>query len=431
MLDIQFIRENAELVKEKSRQKQVTVDIDHLLELDKQRRELTSRLETLRAERNRLAQEQKGGKPSEQQIEAGRDVKDQIAKLQAELEPIDHDFLQLLKQVPNMPVEDVPVGESEDQNVVAREVGVKRDFYFKPKNHYDIGVAKGWIDKERAAKVAGTRFAYLKGDLVRLQWALMQFGMDRLTNEAFLEHLIAENKLQLTAKPFVPVLPPAMARTEVYGATGRLNKEETTYKLADDDVWLNASAEHTLAPMHLNEVIAEEQLPLRYVGFTTAFRREAGTYGKDMEGITRMHQFDKLEMESFTTPETSYHEHLLMIAIQEQLMKELQLPYRVINKCTADIGKPNARGWDIDAWLPGQGLYRETHTADYLTDYQARDLQTRFKRKSGEIELVHTNDATVFSQRPLIAILENYQTQDGHVVVPEVLQGYMGGRQEI
>jgi len=217
-----------------------------------------------------------------------------------------------------------------------------------------------------------------------------------------------------------------VARTEVYDATGRLDKEETTYKLADDELWLNASAEHTLAPMYLNEILDEKDLPLRYVGYTTAFRREAGTYGKDMEGILRMHQFDKLEMESFTTAEKSLDEHLFMVAVQEYLTKTLELPYHVLMKCTADIGKPNARGVDIEVWLPGQNKYRETHTADYITDYQTRRMQTRVRRTSGEVELAHTNDATAYSQRPLIGILENYQQADGSVRVPKVLQKYYG-----
>jgi seryl-tRNA synthetase len=206
-----------------------------------------------------------------------------------------------------------------------------------------------------------------------------------------------------------------------------LNAQEQTYKLEDDDLWLNASAEHSMAPMYQGEVIDEAELPLRFAGYATSFRREAGTYGKDTEGIFRLHQFDKLEMESFTVGEQSLDEHLFMVAIQEYLMSQLELPYQVIMKCTADIGKPNARGVDINTWLPGQQKYRETHTADLITDYQTRRLQTRVRRTSGELELAHTNDATGFSQRPLVAILENYQQADGSVRVPAVLQKYYGG----
>ncbi|MDB5186182.1 MAG: Serine--tRNA ligase, partial [Candidatus Saccharibacteria bacterium] len=255
--------------------------------------------------------------------------------------------------------------------------------------------------------------------------------LSKLTDQELIGRLIRENNLNLSDKPFVAVQPPAVAKTDVYDATGRLNKEEQTYKLADDDLWLNASAEHVMAPMYMGEILPEAELPIRYVGHTTAFRREAGTYGKDMEGFLRLHQFNKLEMETFSTPETSLDEHFLMIAIQEHLMQELGLPYRVITKCTADIGGPNARGVDIDVWLPGQDKYRETHTADLITDYQTRRMQTKLRRSDGSIALVHTNDATALSQRPLIAIIENYQTKEGDVVIPEVLRTFMRGKERI
>jgi seryl-tRNA synthetase len=211
----------------------------------------------------------------------------------------------------------------------------------------------------------------------------------------------------------------------------RLEPREDRYKIEDEDIWLQGSAEHVIGSMHTDEILAESELPLRYVGYATSFRKEAGSYGKDLEGIIRMHQFEKLEMESLTDAKSSLDEHHFMIAIQEYLMQQLGLPYRVMQKCTADIGKPNARGIDLDVWLPGQDQYRETHTADYMTDYQARRLKTRVRGADGSIELVHTNDATAFSQRPLIGIIENFQTKEGNVKVPEVLQPFMGGRAEI
>jgi seryl-tRNA synthetase len=296
------------------------------------------------------------------------------------------------------------------------------------KNHWQLAEAQGWIDKDRAAKVAGARFAYIKGSLVRLHWALLQFGLDVLMSEDILAAIIGKNGLNVSSKPFTPVLPPLMIRTNLYDAMDRLEPREDRYKIEGEDLWLQGSAEHVLGSMHADEIIPEAEFPLRYVGYATSFRREAGSYGKDMEGIFRLHQFDKLEMESLTAAASSFQEHLLMVAIQEHLMSSLELPYRVVHKCTADIGKPNARGVDIDTWFPGQGKYRETHTADYMTDYQARRLQTRIRHDGGKIELVHTNDATVFSQRPLIAILENYQKADGTVGVPRVLQPYLGGK---
>ena len=267
------------------------------------------------------------------------------------------------------------------------------------------------------------------GDLVKLQFGLVQFALKVLTDEKILQSIANEAGLKnISTEPFTPTLPPAVARTEVYEATGRLNKEEQTYKLEGEDLWLNASAEHTLAPMFMGEILDGQQLPLRYVGYTTAFRREAGTYGKDLEGIIRLHQFDKLEMESFTLPEDGMNEHLFMIAIQEYLMQQLNLPYHVLNKCTADIGFPNARGVDIEAWLPGQNKYCETHTADFISDFQAEGTGTRAKKSDGNV-FVHNNDATAFAMgRTMVAIIENYQNEDGTVRVPKALQPYMHGQ---
>jgi len=428
MLDIQFIRDNPELVAEKSRQKGYEVDIRQLLGFDVERRTLLQQAEELRRQRNELGGQAKGQKPSDEQVKAGRELKDKLAGLEHQLAAIDKEFQLLLKKVPNMPLDDVPVGATEEQNVVIKEVGDKPKFDFEPKLHHQLAEPKGWIDKERAAKIAGSRFAYIKGDLVRLQFAIIQYVMQTLGDEQIIKQLIEQNNLNLSPKPFTPILPPLVLRTEPYIASDRLNAEEMTYKLEQDDLWLNASAEHTLCTMYWNEILPEDQLPIRYIGYGTSFRREAGTYGKDTDGIFRMHQFDKLEMEVFSTPETGLDEHLLQVAIQEYLVQQLGLPYRILQKCTADIGKPNARGIDLDCWLPGQGQYRETHTADYMTDYQARDLKIRVKRGDGAIDLVHTNDATAFALgRTLIAIMENYQTADGNLNIPEVLKPFMTG----
>lgn len=431
MLDIQFVRENPDLVKEKSKQKGYDVDVASLLKVDEERRNVLAELEAVRAERNIHSDSLKAGKPEPADIEKGKELKEKVTLLEQKLAPLEHDFIQLLKVIPNMPLDTVPVGVSEDENVITKVVGEPTKFDFEPKNHAQIAEAKGWLDKERATKVAGARFVYTKGDLVRLEFALWQYGMSILGNEDVLKKLIKDNNLGVSSKPFEPILPPAVAKRAVFEATGRLNREEQTYKVEDEDMWLNASAEHTISPIYMDEILPEAELPIRYVGYTTAFRREAGTYGKDTEGIFRLHQFNKLEMESFCTPESSLNEYLLMVAIQEFLMQQLRLPYHVLEKCTADIGRPNARGIDIEVWLPSQQTYRETHTADYITDYQARAMKTRVRRGDGTIELVHTNDATAFSQRPLIGIIENYQTKEGDVIVPEVLRPFMGGKEKI
>lgn len=430
MLDIKYIRENPETVQEKARQKGYSVDVSSLLKLDDDRRELQTKTEEIRQKRNALADEVKKGKPTPEQIEQGKQFKTELAELEDRLRVIDDEFMLALKKVPNMPLDFVPVGASEDENVVERTFGEPTKFSFAPKNHAEIEERRGWLDKERAAKIAGSRFAYIKGDLVRLQFALTQWVMDTLTSEETLQKIIDDAGLKVSAKPFVPVIPPAVVKTEPYEATARLNREEVTYKIEQDDLWLNASAEHSLAPMYWKEVVPEADLPIRYLGYSTSFRREAGTYGKDMEGTFRLHQFDKLEMESFTVGEQGLEEHKLMVAIQEYLMQQLNLPYQLLQKCTFDIGGPNAAGIDINAWLPGQNKYRETHTADYMTDYQARRLQSRVRRENGTIEFIHTNDATAFAMsRAPIAIVENYQNENGTVTVPEVLRPYLGGRE--
>lgn len=432
MLDIRFIREHPEEVQKNAEQKGYSVSISELLEWDEKKRSLQQRTDALREKRNENAARMKGGRPSDDLIAEGKVLKEELASLEMDLKTADATFSELLKKVPNMALADVPVGASEDENVVAKKVGEPTKFGFTPKNHAEIAEAKRWLDKERAAKVAGSRFAYLKGDLVKLQFALIQMIMDKLSDQAFIDEIIAENHLNVSNKPFTPVLPPLMLRTELYDAMDRLEPRDDRYKIEDEDLWLQGSAEHVLGSMHADEIFSEADLPARYIGYATSFRREAGTYGKDMEGMFRMHQFDKLEMESLGVAEKGLDEHLFMVAIQEKIMQMLEVPYQVLQKCTADIGKPNARGIDIEAWLPGQDKYRETHTADYMTDYQARRLKTRVRRESGEIELVHTNDATALPlSRGPIAILENHQQADGSIRVPVALRPYLGGRETL
>ncbi len=431
MLDIRFIRENAERVQAATAQKGYTVSIQALLDADESRRASQQKVDELRAKRNELSSQMQGGQPSSEVIEQGRQLKAELAEVEDQLRVANGTFMDLLKKVPNMPHDDVPVGASEDENVEVKVVGDKPQFDFAPKNHYEIAEAKGWLDKERAAKVSGARFAYVMGDLVLLQQAIIQFVMTSLTNPQIIADIAQQANLDVDTRPFIPVLPPLMIRTEPYDQMDRLEPRDDRYKIEGEELWLQGSAEHVLGSMHAGEVFESAQLPLRYLGFATSFRKEAGTYGKDMEGLIRMHQFDKLEIESFSKPDQSYQEHLLFIAIQEWLLAQLHLPYHVLMKCTGDIGKPNARGVDMEVWLPGQGKYRETHTADYMTDYQARRLQTRFKTDDG-LQLVHTNDATAFALgRAMVAIIENYQTAQGDVVIPEVLRPFMGGREQL
>jgi seryl-tRNA synthetase len=428
MLDIRFIRENAALVAEKSRQKGYEVNIEKLLAVDDSRRSLLAEIEMVRAERNQLAEQQIDGRPHQRSLERGKLLKKTLGQMEAQLGPVNEEFLKLLKEIPNLPTDDVPVGSSEAENVVAKEWGEHPRFDYKPKTHWEIAETRGLIDKQRAAKVTGSRFAYIKGDLVRLQFGLVQFVIDSLTNVDTLRNIIQQAGLKnVSSKPFIPILPPLMLRTEVFDAMDRLEPREERYKVGsdEDNLWLNGSAEHTLGPMFLDETLDPKDLPLRYLGYATSFRREAGSYGKDIEGIIRMHQFDKLEMECFSSAEQGLNEHLFLVAVQEYLLQRLNIPYRVLQKCTADIGKPNARGIDLEAWLPGANKFMETHTADFMTDYQARRLRTRIRGDN----FAYTNDATALAMgRTMVAIIENFQDEDGQVAVPKALQKYLNGQ---
>ncbi|MDP2656375.1 MAG: serine--tRNA ligase [bacterium] len=427
MLDIKYIREHKKEVEMVARNKNTEVDVGLLLKLDEKRREIIRLSDDARAHQNRISDEiaKMTGSQRDNNIAQMRELKEEIKKQEEELHAIDGQYMMLLKQIPNIPSADVPVGKTEDENIVVKEVGKKPKFDFEPKNHWELAEGAGLIDKKRAANVAGARFAYIKGDLVRLQIAIVQFVIQTLGDETILSQIIKENKLDVSSNPFVPVLPPLMIKTEPYDAMDRLEPRDDRYKIEGEELWLQGSAEHVLGTMHMEEIFEEEDMPIRYLGYATSFRKEAGTYGKDMEGIIRMHQFDKLEMETFSIPEKAMDEHFLMVAIQEYLMQTLKLSYRVVKKCTADIGKPNARGIDIDVWLPGQNGYKETHTADYMTDYQARRLNTRVRRSEGHLDFVHTNDATAFAiGRIMVAIIENYQTKEGNVVIPDALRPY-------
>jgi len=432
MLDISYIRENTDKVKQAVQAKGVEADVDRLLELDVRRRELIGQTEDKRQQRNELADSMKQGAPSPEQIEQGRGLKEEVAALEETLNKVEAEYTQLLRQVPNVYSDDTPVGASEEENVVVKAVGDVPQFDFEVKDHMDIGVAKDWIDKDRASRISGARFAFIKGDLALLQFALINYGMSVLGNSDILKQIAEGAGLEVSAKPFVPVLPPMMMRTKPYEDSSRLKPDDITFKLANDDLWLIGSAEHPLCAYFMGETIPNDDLPVRFAGYSTSFRREVGSAGQDTTGILRMHHFDKLEMESFTDAECSRGEHGFMIAIQEYLMQQLGIPYHVLLKCTFDVGAPNLRGVDIEAWVPSQNRYRETHTADYMGDYQARGLKTKYQTADGNKEFAHTNDATAFAAgRTLIAIIENNQTAEGDVIVPEVLRPFMGGREKI
>jgi len=423
MLDIKYIRENAEEVKQNCINRRVDVNIDRILELDQERRDFMQQVEELRAERNKKSK----GKPSDEDILHMREVGDKIKHFEERLTEIEEEYNELLLCVPNITFPDTPVGMDESENKVVKEYGEKTTFDFKPKEHWEIGQERDLINLEKAAEISGSRFAYIKGGLVQLEFALIQYVLSVVTEEKTLKEIAKNADINISTKPFLPILPPVMMRPEVMQKMGRLEPRDERYHLEKDDLYLVGSAEHTLGPLHMDEIIAEEILPIRYLGFSTAFRREAGSYGKDTKGIFRVHQFDKLEFESFTTAEQGQTEQDFIMAIQEHLVQGLEIPYRIVQKCTGDMGAPDYREFDIEAWLPGQNKYRETHTSDYMTDYQSRRLNTKVKIQNENTEYVHMNDATVFAiGRTLIALMENHQQEDGSIKIPKALQTYMG-----
>lgn len=435
MLDIKYIRENADKVRAGVRNRGGEIDLDRLLELDTKRRDMIAAVETKRAEQNtaggKIAAMQPGAE-KDAAITDMRDLKESLKSAERDLADITSEYEALLLSVPNVPFDDVPVGPDESGNKVLRKVGEPPKFDFEPKDHVELGEALGVIDGKTAGEVTGSRFVYLKGDLALMQYALVQFVLSLITDRKTLGKIAKKAGLETSDTPFVPVVPPLMIRPEVFARMARLEPKEERYHIQSDDLYLIGSAEHTLGPMHMDQILRENDLPLRYAAFTPAFRREAGSYGKDIRGIIRLHQFDKLELESFTLPERSREEQDLFVAIQEHLLQALKLPYQVVAICTGDMGDPDARQIDMECWMPGQDAYRETHTADLMTDYQARRLGTRVRRNDGEMQYAHMNDATAVAVgRLLVAIMENYQREDGSIDVPKALIPFMAGKKTI
>lgn len=435
MLDIKFIRENKEIVESGAKKKHVDVDIERLIALDDERLKIQKEIEELRAEVNRVSMTiMKNQDPALkiQIIEEMRIVKEDMKKKDERLNEVITEWQKIMLSIPNIPSVDTPVAPDETGNLVVRTWGIKPVFNFVPKEHFELGKNLNLIDIETAGDVAGSRYSYLKGDLVLMQFGLIQMCLDILTNEETLNKIATDANLNLKPKAFTPVIPPVFIRPNVQLKMARLMKPEDHYMFPDDDLMLIGSAEHTLGSMHMNKILEEKELPIRYAGYSTAFRREAGAAGKDTNGILRQHQFDKLEMEVFSFPENSMQEQNFLVAIQEYILQSLNLPYQVLLVCTGDMGFPDNRQIDIETWMPGQNKYRETHSADSTAGFQSRRLNTRVRRADGKIEHVHMNDATVVAiGRMLIAIMENYQQEDGSIKIPEVLRKYMGGKEFI
>jgi seryl-tRNA synthetase len=398
MIDIRAARADPDTWRSALARKGAAEPFDELLQADRDRRALLPRIEELRG------QQKLKGKPTPEQLEELKRVKAELQELEAELERVESRFQELLDVVPNPPDSTAPDGTTDEDAVEIRRVGEPRELGFEPKDHLELGE----IDMERGAKVSGARFAYRLGATALAELALYRFALDRLS-----------------AKGFTPVLPPVLVLERPMYGTGFLPTDEVNiYRIERDDLYLTGTSEVTLAAMHMDEKLDAGELPIRYAGYSTCFRREAGAAGKDTRGMFRVHQFDKVEMFVFCLPETSSDEHEHLLALEEELVQELGIPYRVVNVAAGDLGASASKKYDIEAWFPTQQRYREITSTSNTTDYQARRLDVRYRREDGNLEPVHTLNGTAVTARLLLAIMENFQSEDGTWEIPEVLEQF-------
>jgi seryl-tRNA synthetase len=412
MLDIKVIRENPEEIKRKIVRKGADGElIDNIIALDERRRELILKIEESQSELNKRSKEiaMFHGQQKIDAINEAGSISEKIKELKPELDKIVEEYKKTMLQIPNPPADDVEDGASDKENTTNRLWGKPTEFDFKILDNVELGEKLDVVDVERAVKISGSRFFFIKGDLAILEMSLFRYAVDLLVAEGF-----------------TLMIPPVMLNRAIMEGAGYIPGGEDEIYRTQDDQYLAATAEQPLAGYHMDETLNEKDLPLRYVGVSTCFRREAGSHGKDVRGILRGHQFNKVEMFVYTTPEKSEAEHEYLVSLEEKLMQGLGLPYEVSNICAGDLGAPAVKKFDIQAWMPSEGKYRETHSCSNCTDYQARRLNIRYKNKEGQTDFVHTLNGTGFSERPLIAILENYQQKDGSVKVPEILQKYTG-----
>jgi seryl-tRNA synthetase len=413
MLDVNLLRREPETVAASLAHRGITgVELEDLAELDQRRRQARSEAEALRSEQKELGSlvARLEGKEKAEAIARGTELAADYKEKLAEADELDAAFEAVWVPLPNLVHESVPRGADEGDNEEIKQWGEIPSFDFEPKDHLELAARSGVIDMERAAKISGSRFGLLTGAAVFIEFALARWVLDRLTAEGF-----------------VPVVPPVLVREPALFGTGFFpDDDEQVYSIPADDLFLVGTSEVALASMHTDEIFPAEDLPRRYVGFSTCFRRESGAAGRDTRGIFRVHQFDKLEMFSFCVPEQSWDEHEYLFAREEALVQELGIPYRVVNVCSGDLGSSAAKKYDIEAWFPGQGRYRELTSCSNTTDYQARRLKIRLKDEGGN-RLLHTLNGTAIAvQRTLIAIMENFQQPDGTVRVPEALVPYTG-----
>ncbi|MCL4354269.1 serine--tRNA ligase [Patescibacteria group bacterium] len=402
MLDVKFIRENPNLIEESARNKGVEIDVSALLKIEKEKKEIGIKVQKLREERNAAAKEKN--------IEKGKKLKEELESLEKTFNELSEKLNSLLLQIPNPAKKDVKLGKNDTENEILRKVGTPRKFDFTPKDHLDLGEALEIIDIQRASKISGSRFYFLKNEAVMLEFALKQLAFETLIKEGF-----------------SPVLPPVLIKTEVMRGLGYMENggDEDMYVFEKDDLVLVGTSEQSIVSMHTDEILNAKDLPKRYVGFSTCFRREAGSYGKDTKGILRAHQFDKVEMVSFVKQGEDDKEHEFLREIEEKFLQTLEIPYQVVKMCTGDLGFPAARKYDLEAWIPSQGKYRELTSTSTTTDFQSRRLNIKY-REGNETKFAEILNGTAFSTRPIIAILENNQQEDGSIIIPKALVKYTG-----
>ena len=421
MLDPKLIKENPEIIRSMLKSRAVEFDLDGLIELDKKRREFIIKTDELRKKKNQVAiiisEKKKGGEDISSILAEMKNISNEITELESEQENIESKYLKLALTIPNLVHESVPIGADDSANIEIKKWGNIPEFDFKIKDHIDISEDLNLVDLERAAKVAGARFYYLKNDLVRLNQALIHFGLD----------FLAEKGYSLIQPPYM------INRESMEGAVIAEDFEEVIYKIQEEDLYMIGTSEHAMAAMHSKEIIEGKEIPMKYAGISPCFRKEAGAHGRDQKGIFRVHQFDKIEQFVFSKPEDSWKEHEKMLAVAEEFYQKLEIPYRVMLLSTGDIGKISAKTYDIEAWMAGQNAYREIVSCSNCLEYQARRLKIRFRDKTNEdTQYIHTlNSTLIATTRVLVAIMENFQTKDGHIRIPQVLQGYMGNQKEI
>jgi len=421
MLDPKLIKEKPEIIRNMLKARAIEFDLEGLIESDQKRREFIIKTDELRKKKNQVAmaisEKKKGGEDVSSILAEMKNISNELTKLESEQEYIEKKYLKLAATIPNLVDKSVPIGPDESTNKEIKRWGNIPKFDFKIKDHIDISEDLNLVDLERAAKVAGARFYYLKNDLVRLNQALIHFGLD----------FLAEKGYSLVQPPYM------INRESMEGAVIAEDFEEVIYKVEEEDLYMIGTSEHAMAAMHSKEIIEGKEIPMKYAGISPCFRKEAGAHGRDQKGIFRVHQFDKIEQFIFSKPEDSWKEHEKMLAVAEEFYQKLEIPYRVMLLSTGDIGKISAKTYDIEAWMAGQNAYREIVSCSNCLEYQARRLKIRFRDKTNEdTQYIHTlNSTLIATTRVLVAIIENFQTKDGHIRIPQVLQGYMGNQKEI